>query len=281
MKRGLWARSERSRDMLLLVASLVVIWEVAVRLLAVRDFILPLPSKIVLEFLHSPRYFLKEAAFTLLTTMVGFLIALVLGVASAVGIVYSRFLDRTLYTLLVAFNAVPKVALAPLFVIWLGTEAAPKIAIATLIAIFPILIDTVHGLKSIDPEMISMARSNRASALRILMKIRLPNALPGIFAGMKVGISLALVGAIVGEFVAGDTGLGHAILVAQGNFDTTRVFVALILLAVLGTLLFNCVEWLERRSLPWHSSQRGKHASAEVLKLPRAATTVALGRSRG
>jgi NitT/TauT family transport system permease protein len=270
--------SGRARDMLLLVVGLLVIWEVGVRLLRVREFILPPPSMVFAEFLHAPRYFMMEAGYTLVVTMAGFAIALVAGVASAVGIVYSRFLDRTLYTLLVAFNAVPKVALAPLFVIWLGTEAMPKIAIATLIAIFPVLIDTVHGLKSIDPDMINMARSNRASALRILMKIRLPNALPGIFSGMKVGISLALVGAIVGEFVAGDSGLGHAILVAQGNFDTTRVFVALVLLGALGTLLFNGVEWLERRALPGHASQRGQHAATEGAKLPRSANSVALGR---
>jgi NitT/TauT family transport system permease protein len=280
MKNGAKAGSARGRDMLLLVVGLLAIWEIGVRLLHVREFILPPPSKVFTEFAHSPKYFMTETGYTLVVTMAGFTIALVLGVASAIGIVYSRFLDRTLYTLLVAFNAVPKVALAPLFVIWLGTEAMPKIAIATLIAIFPILIDTVHGLKSIDPDMINMARSNRASAFRVLTKIRLPNALPGIFSGMKVGISLALVGAIVGEFVAGDSGLGHAILVAQGNFDTTRVFVALVLLGALGTLLFNGVEWIERRALPWHSSQRSQHASAEMLKLPRAANSVALGPPR-
>jgi NitT/TauT family transport system permease protein len=278
MKPGLWQRSERGRDMLLLGIAALVLWEIAARGLRIREFILPPPSGIFADFLQAPRYFLSETAFTLLTTMAGFLLALVLGVAAAVGIVYSRFLDRTLYTFLVAFNAVPKVALAPLFVIWLGTESAPKIAIATLIAIFPILIDTVHGLKSIDPEMINMARANQATALRILFKIRLPNALPAIFSGMKVGISLALVGAIVGEFVAGDYGLGHVILVAQGNFDTTRVFVALLLLGLLGTLLFNALEWIERWALPWHASQRVKHASAEVAKLPRAADSVALRR---
>jgi NitT/TauT family transport system permease protein len=277
MKPGLWRRSERGRDMLVLGLAAIVLWEIAARVLHIREFILPPPSRIFADFGKAPGYFLSETAFTLLTTLAGFLLALVLGVAAAVGIVYSRFLDRTLYTFLVAFNAVPKVALAPLFVIWLGTESAPKIAIATLIAVFPILIDTVHGLKSIDPEMINMARANQATALRTLFKIRLPNALPAIFSGMKVGISLALVGAIVGEFVAGDYGLGHVILVAQGNFDTTRVFVALLLLGILGTLLFNALEWIERWALPWHASQRGKHASAEVARLPRSASSVALG----
>jgi NitT/TauT family transport system permease protein len=146
-------------------------------------------------------------------------LAAVLGVLAAIGIVYSKFLDRTLYSLLVAMNAVPKVALAPLFVIWMGTGTMPKVAIAMLIAIFPILIDTVLGLRSTDPDMLDMARVNHASRAKILWKVRLPNALPSIFAGMKVGVSFALVGTIVGEFVAGEAGLGHVILVAQGSFD--------------------------------------------------------------
>ena len=176
-----------------------------------------------------------------------------------IGIVYSRFLDRTLYSLLVALNAVPKVALAPLFVIWLGTEAAPKVAIAMLIAIFPILIDTVLGLRSVDPDMLAMARVNQASKAKVLWKIRFPNALPSIFAGMKVGISFALVGTIVGEFVAGGSGLGHVILVAQGSFDTPTVFVALVLLCVLGVASFKLLEVIERRLLVWHASQAQSH----------------------
>src|SRR5690606_18936111 len=174
-------------------------------------------------------------------------------------------LDRTLYSLLVAMNAVPKVALAPLFVIWLGTGAAPKIAIAMLIAIFPILIDTVLGLKSTDPEMLDMARVNQASKAKVLWKIRFPNALPSLFAGMKVGVSFALVGTIVGEFVAGGSGLGHVILVAQGSFDTPTVFVALALLCVLGVILFKAIEVFESRLLGWHASQRNT-AEASLIQ---------------
>ncbi|KJK24846.1 ABC transporter permease [Burkholderiaceae bacterium 16] len=254
----LWKRSENSRLAILTIVVLLLIWEGAVRAFGVREFLLPPPSKIFTEFLAQPGFLLMQSLDTLQTTLAGFVLAVVLGVGAAIGIVYSRFLDRTLYSLMVALNAVPKVALAPLFVIWLGTGSAPKIAIAMLIAIFPILIDTVLGLKSIDPEMLNMARANQASRSKVLWKIRFPNALPSIFAGMKVGVSFALVGTIVGEFVAGETGLGHVILVAQGSFDTPTVFVALALLCALGVILFKALEWAEERMLPWHASQRGR-----------------------
>jgi NitT/TauT family transport system permease protein len=243
---------------------LVVIWEIVVRLLGVREFILPAPTVILKELMAYPQFYAKHSAYTLGITALGFLIAAVGGVLAAVGIVYSRFLDRTLSAFLVSFNAVPKVALAPLFVIWMGTAAQPKIAISVMIAIFPIVIDAVLGLRSVDPEQINLARSCRASGLKTLWKIRLPNALPSIFAGLKVGVSFALIGAIVGEFVAGDTGLGSVILLAQGNFDTPRVFAALVLLGVLGTLLFYLIDLVESLLLPWHVSQRGPGGLAAV-----------------
>ena len=257
----LWKRTENSRMAVLTMVVLLVLWEAGVRVFGVREFLLPAQTKIFAEFMAQPGFLLMQSLDTLQTTMAGFVLAVLLGVGAAIGIVYSRFLDRTLYALMVALNAVPKVALAPLFVIWLGTGSAPKIAIAMLIAIFPILIDTVLGLKSIDPEMLNMARANQASRSKVLWKIRFPNALPSIFAGMKVGISFALVGTIVGEFVAGETGLGHVILVAQGSFNTPTVFVALALLCVLGVILFKGLEIAEERMLPWHASQRGKPAA--------------------
>jgi NitT/TauT family transport system permease protein len=256
--KHLWMKTERGRLVLITTLVLLGMWEIGVRLSGVREFLLPAPSKIFIEFLESPGYLLMQSLDTLQTTAAGFALAVVLGVVAAIGIVYSRFLDRTLYALLVAVNAVPKVALAPLFVIWLGTGSAPKIAVAMLIAIFPILIDTVLGLKSTDPDMLDMARVNQASRAKVLWKIRFPSALPSLFAGMKVGVSFALVGTIVGEFVAGGSGLGHVILVAQGSFDTPTVFVALALLCVLGVMLFKAIEMVERRLLGWHASQRNQ-----------------------
>jgi NitT/TauT family transport system permease protein len=161
----------------------------------------------------------------------------------------------------VALNSIPKVALAPLFVIWMGTGTEPKIAIAMMLAIFPIVIDMVLGLRSVDPDMLHLARVSKASPLAILLKIRFPCALPSLFAGMKVAVSFALVGAIVGEFVAGSRGLGFQILVAQGQFDTVRVFVPLLLLGVVGTILFFLVDYAEKLCLPWHVSQRSRQGS--------------------
>jgi len=254
-----WSSVARRWEVLATTLALLLAWELCVRMFGIRSFLLPAPSHIVTQFFAAPAYLLTESLDTMITTLMGFALAVALGVGAAIGIVYSRFLDRTLYALLVALNAVPKVALAPLFVIWLGTEAAPKVAIAMLIAIFPILIDTVLGLKSTDPDMLAMARVNQASRAKVLWKIRFPNALPSIFAGMKVGISFALVGTIVGEFVAGGSGLGHVILVAQGSFDTPTVFVALGLLCVLGVLSFKAIEITEARLLKWHASQLAAH----------------------
>lgn len=257
--KEIWAGSERVRWIVYVLAAIVVLWELGVILFQPKAFILPPPSLVLSEFVSSPYYFIKHSFYTLMTTMVGFTLAVVIGVLFAIGIVYSKILDRTLYTVLVALNSVPKVALAPLFVIWMGTEATPKIAIAFMIAIFAIVIDMVLGLRSVDPDMIALARTSRASGMHILLKIRFPNALPSLFAGMKVAISFALVGAIVGEFVAGEIGLGHVILISQGTFDTGRVFVAIVLLGLIGTVLFYLVDLGEKWLLPWHVSQRGDH----------------------
>lgn len=259
---ALWRNTREVRAIggVLLVA--FVIWEIGVIAFKPPSIILPPPTAIFREFFLAPIYFMKQSGVTLYTTLIGFALSIIIGLALAVGIVHSRVLERTVYTLLVALNSVPKVALAPLFVIWMGTGIEPKIAIALMLALFSVVIDTVLGLRSVDPEMINLAKASRASTLTILRKIRLPNALPSIFAGLKVAISFALVGAIVGEFIAGAEGLGHAILIAQGQFDTPRVFVCLLLLGMMGTILFYIVEFAERVALPWHVSQRSGNRAA-------------------
>lgn len=241
---------------LAVLAAILLLWEAGVWFFAPPPIILPPPSAILAELWSSPRYFLRHAGFTLWTTLAGFALSVVLGVTLAVLITASRWLDRIITTILVVLNSLPKVALAPLFVIWMGTGAEPKIAIAVMLAIFSIVADVALGLRSVDPDAIALARVHRASAWRILWKVRFPNALPALFVGMKVAVSFALVGAIVGEFVGGSAGLGHVILIAQGQFDTVRVFAALVVLGVIGTVLFYAVEAAERLALPWHVSQR-------------------------
>jgi NitT/TauT family transport system permease protein len=253
---GMWSGSAGLRGTLGVLLAVILLWEGAVWVLKPPLIILPPPSRIWVDFIEAPNYFLRHSWYTLSTTLAGFALSVVLGVGLAVAIVNSRLMERIIYTLLVALNSLPKVALAPLFVIWMGTGVEPKIAIAVMLAIFSIVVDTVLGLRSVDPDAIALARVNHASPLKILIKIRFPNALPSLFVGMKIAISFALVGAIVGEFVAGSAGLGFVILTAQGQFDTSRVFVALVLLGLLGTVLFYIVEAIERVVLPWHVSQR-------------------------
>jgi len=240
----------------LVLTALLVIWQAACWLFEPPIFLLPDPISIGKALVDSPYTYLVNAYYTTANTLVGFALSVLIGFALALGIVYSRFLEATIYTTLVAINSMPKVALAPLFVVWMGTGHTSKIAMAFLIAIFAIVIDAVLGLRSLDSEIIDLSRSMRGSALKLLWKIRLPNALPSLFAGMKVAIGLSLVGDLVGEFVSAQHGLGYLILAAQGAFDTPRVFVSILLLSILGTLLFRMIELVERRIIPWHVSQR-------------------------
>lgn len=258
-----------ANDLLFVGAVLVactVIWEALTHVLDIPVFMLPPPSAALVAIYENPRIFIHHASYTLQSTLLGFALAVVLGVGVAVAIVQSRFLERTLYTLLVTLNSVPKVAVAPLFIVWMGTGLEPKIAIAAMIAIFAIVIDMVHGLQSVEPEMLDLGRALRGSQLKIMLKIRFPHALPSLFAGMKVGISLALIGAIVGEFVAAKRGLGYLIMLAQGQFDTVTMFASLVILALMGIALFFLIDALERVALPWHSSRRRERSVAVPVK---------------
>jgi len=254
--------SNRSLMVTLVIVGFFVVWEVLCDLLHARPYFLPPPSAVFKEMWTAPAWYLTQAMYTLGTTMAGFALALLVGLLAAVGITYSRFLENTLYTLLVSLNSVPKIALAPLFIIWLGTGATSKIAVSFLIALFAIVIDTVLGLRSADPDALDLLRTMRGSPLQALFKIRIPTALPYMFAGMKVAISLALVGALAGEFVASQQGLGFVILSAQGMLETTRVFAAIVLLGVMGTILFFLVDLAERLVCPWHVSHRTAEAKA-------------------
>ncbi len=242
--------------------SLLVSWQIAVWLFHPRPIMLPGPDAVFDELMSQPLYFLDNSVHTIVNTLVAFVIAVVVGVAFAIAIVHSQFLEKTLYAALVAFNNVPKVALAPLFVIWLGTGALSKIAMAFMVSILSVVIAAVLGFRSIHPEMTDLGRSLRGSQMKMLVKIRIPIALPAIFAGLKVAISLSLVGAIVGEFVAAQQGLGYVILAALGAYRTERVYAAVLLLAIIGTVLYYAVEIVERQIIPWHESHRHRHARA-------------------
>jgi NitT/TauT family transport system permease protein len=234
----------------------LVIWELVVRIGGVRPILLPAPSAVAVELAGSPQWFLEQTAYTLGVSLAGFACSVIFGVAFAILIVEWSVLDRLLFPLFIALNSVPKVAIAPLFIIWFGTGAEPKIAIAFLIAVFAVVIDTALGLRSVPPDQLDLARVLRGSRVRVLIRIKMYCALPHIFAGLKVAMSLALVGAIVGEFVSSQKGLGFVILTAQGSFDTPRVFAAILILSIVGVGLIGLIDTLERVALPWHYSAK-------------------------
>jgi NitT/TauT family transport system permease protein len=233
------------------IALVLVVWEVAVLALHVRPIMLPAPHAVLKELSSEWAWYLGHAWFTLLTTLSGFALAVLVGVLVAIMLVGSPWFENTIYPLIVAFNSVPKVAIAPLFVIWMGTGAEPKVSIAFLIAVFPVIVDAAHGLRSVSHDVMDLGRVLKGSAWDFFFKVRLPGALPSILAGMKVAISLALVGTIVGEFVASQRGLGYVILSAQGTFDTVRVFAAIGLLSLMGIVLYAAVGWVEWRFSRW------------------------------
>jgi len=241
------------------LASIVLIWWAFTALMQIPVYILPSPSAVGRVMVESAPLLAFHGWYTLQACLIGFALALAIGVIFAVATVQSRVIEQATNTLLVSMNSVPKVAIAPLFIVWFGTGLEPKVAIAMLVAVFPIVVETVQGLKSVPPEMLDLGRVIGASRVKLLLKIQFPHALPNLFAGMKVGIALSLVGAIVGEFVASRRGLGYTILVAQGQFDTPMIFAALVLLALLGTALFYAVELIEKILVPWDVSPRKEH----------------------
>jgi NitT/TauT family transport system permease protein len=251
-----WFRLHKSlRVAILLLASLLV-WQIAVIAFKVPEILVPPPLAVLKRVLEMPEFYAAHTWRTFYETLVGFGLAVVLGVGLAVLIVSSRFLEETVLMLLIAFNAIPKVAIAPLFVVWLGTGLTPKFAISATIAVFVIVIDLVAGLQSVDRDQLDLARSLHGSRFKTMIYIRFPHALPYLFSGMKVATMLALIGSIVGEFVSADQGLGYLIMLAQGSFDTVQIFASLAILGAIGMGLFYAVEMVERLALPWHVSNR-------------------------
>jgi NitT/TauT family transport system permease protein len=241
---------------LIFFAVLLILWEILVEVIKVPSFILPPPRDLWTSFIKKLPILGNHSLITFVEAVGGFTFSLVLGVTFAIAVVYSRHLQNTLYPLIVILYAMPKSAFAPLMVIWVGYGLTSKIAIAFLVAFFPIVVNTVVGLKEVEPELLELARINRGSQFDVFKKIRLPNAIPFMFAGIKVAIVLSVTGAIVAEFVAANEGLGYLVLQANYSLDTAFALVVLIILAVLSLGLFWLVEIVQRKIAPWSAEVR-------------------------
>ncbi len=234
----------------------LLIWELVSDSGWVAAYILPAPSAIATELYQSRELILSHTYITTIEIVLGFALAVVLGIGLAMLLVYVPIIEPVVYPWLVVSQVIPKVAIAPLLLMWLGFGLLPKVIIAFLVAFFPILVDTMIGLRSVEREPIYLLQSMGAKEGRCFWHVRFPTALPHIFGGMKVAITLAAVGAIVAEFVGSNTGLGYLLLFANGNVNAPLLFAALFVISVLALLLYWAVSVAEGIFLGWHISHR-------------------------
>lgn len=239
------------------IGAVLLLWEVTARWGSVPKYILPAPTDIILRLFESWGILWDALLVTTAEILIGFGLGVALGIALAIPIAYSTTVRNTLYPLIVASQAVPKIAIAPLLVLWLGFDIWPKVAVTALMVFFPVTVTTAEGLASVDRNLIDLLRSVSATHTQIFLQVRVPHALPHIFSGLKVGITLAVVGAVVGEWMGADSGLGYLLTYANTMLDSTLLFAALFLLVALGVLLFVLVDIAERLLLPWHHAGQG------------------------
>ena len=241
---------------LALVIALVAGWWAVTEAGLVAPYILPSPGDTWRTTVENAGYLASNTWVTTWETVIGFVIAAVVGIFVAVMMVYSSSLEKTVYPLILFAQVIPKIAIAPLFIVWLGFGPSPKILVAVLMAFFPIVISGLAGLRSVDPEILELTSTMGASRLKTFMKVRFPASLPQLMSGLKVAATLAVTGAVVGEFVGANAGLGYVILQANGNLDTAMLFSALIIMSILGIVLFAIIEIAEKLLIPWHASRR-------------------------
>jgi NitT/TauT family transport system permease protein len=240
---------------------LIALWEIAARVFSFPPYLLPAPSAIIESMDTNAVVLIKQSVVTTVEILLGFALSVVVGVPLALAIFLWKPFARTVYPLLISSQAVPKVAIAPLFLVWFGFGLVPKVLIAFLIAFFPVVINTAMGLASVEREKIYLAQSMGLGAVATFFKIQLPTALPSIFAGLKISITFAVVGAVVGEFVGGQGGLGYLLLIANGNMDTALLFAGIVALTALGIVMFALIGLVERLVLPPQAVERATFAS--------------------
>ncbi len=244
-----------------LAAAVLLIWEAAVRLFNIPQFVIPAPSAIALALFEQRAALATASKATAIEVLFGFVLAALVGVMVALAIVRFERFGKALYPLVVLFQTVPKVALAPIFILWFGYDLAPKIVLIVVIAFFPVAIDMLAGLQSVEPSFVALMRSVGASRGEILRRVRIPHSLPHLMAGLKVAITFSVIGAIVGEFAGASAGLGYVIQFASTQLETPLVFAALIVVSVLGLVFYYLIEFAERLLVPWSPKFDRAHAA--------------------
>ncbi len=245
---------------LLAILAFLLIWQLIVMISGIKEFILPSPittfSYLLVPDLASQYNWPIHIRTTLIEILIGFTVTAIVGILVAVLMVWSSVLRHIIRPVITLFYSLPKIALAPLFLLWFGYGIIPNVMIAFLVAFFPIVINTEVGLNAVEEDLLDLVHYLHASKWQVLVKIRLPNALPFIFSGFKISATLCVVGAIVGEFIASFQGLGFVLKSAQGLMDTPPMFASLILISILGLSLFGFISLLEQWVMPWQKSKQ-------------------------
>ncbi len=239
----------------LLVAG-AALWELLVKAFRVPAWLLPAPIDIAKAAVASYSLLAWHSWVTFQEVAVGFAVSFVVGVALALAIAYSRLVERTVYPIVIASQTIPIVAIAPLLIIWFGYDIGPKVVVVALICFFPIVVNTVDGLRSIDPDMVNMLLTLGARRSHVFFKVQVPNALPYLFSGTRVAITVSVIGAVIGEWVGASAGLGYFMVRSASQFLTARVFAALVILAAMGIGLFLLASAAERLAIPWYYTEK-------------------------
>ena len=234
---------------------ILVLWHFAVVLFSVPEAILPTPIKIAATIFKHGELLLTHTWPTTTECLLGFFLAVVVGMGLGVLLAFFPMFHNSVYPLIVAFQVVPKVALAPLFIVWFGLGSLSRVLLAFVIAFFPMVVNTYAGILSTDPLMVRMAHAFSASRWTVFCKIEFPNALPYVFSGLKIGITFAVIGIIVAEFVTAQKGLGYLIVFAEGNMDTPLLMAALTVLSIVGVFLYASVVAIEKLIITWDVGQ--------------------------
>lgn len=247
-KRRLWAVGKG----VLYFATFLRVWQFLVVAFKIKVFILPPPTRVFAALLD-PRYqWWKHILTTGGEIVLSFVFTSIVGITLSILLAWSKTLSKLIMPVIVLFNSIPKIALAPLFLMWFGFGMLPNMLVATIIAFFPVVVNTTVGLLEVDDDLLDLARYLNATKLQIFIKIRIPNSLPYVFAGLKIAATMCVVGSIVGEFVASSRGLGYLLRDSQAFIDTPPMFACLLLLSVVGLLFFTFLGVAEKLCMPWN-----------------------------
>jgi NitT/TauT family transport system permease protein len=244
----------------LFTIALLVVWEGACRIFNISAFVLPPPTAIAQAFVNYSGPLARNSWITLETTLIGFALAVGFGMLLGLLVGWSRTIYAGLYPLMIGFNAIPKVALVPILVLWFGIGFIPAVLTAFLISFFPIVVNVATGLATIEPELEDVLKALGASKLDIMRKVGIPRTLPYFFGSLKVAITLAFVGSVISESVASNNGIGNLMLQAQAQFEVPLIFAGLVVLAIEGIAMYAAMAILERRMTGW--AQRSGFAQA-------------------